>query len=108
MKPMLLYTTFPNTQAAHDCARRLLDGQLIACANIMPPGQSLYRWEGQIEETTEVVMFLKTTEARYPEVTEAIYAAHPYETPCILALEIVDGLPKFLNWIVRETARPAP
>ena len=67
--------------------------------------QSVYQWQGAIEQTNEVTLLIKTVRARYAELEAAIKAMHPYEVPEIIALPIVAGLPAYLDWIAHETKK---
>lgn len=100
-----IYVTCPDEETAVRIARTLLDERLIACANILPEARSLYRWEGAIEDAREVVMFLKTRRALVAQVERVVATLHPYEVPCILALEVTAGNERFLAWLSEE-ARP--
>ncbi|MGZ3254973.1 MAG: divalent-cation tolerance protein CutA [Burkholderiaceae bacterium] len=102
---ILVLTNLPDTQNAHALARRLVELKLAACVNILPGMQSVYRWQGKIEEAQEVTVLIKTTRARYAEIESAIKASHPYQVPEIIALSIVEGLPAYLGWIAQETKK---
>lgn len=104
MQPRLVYTTFPSRDGAEEVARALVEARLVACANILPGMVSIYRWAGQVERADEVVMILKTTSARAPDVVEAVRARHPYEVPAILVLPVEGGLAAYLSWIGAEVA----
>ena len=45
----LLYTTWPDAGTAERAAATAVGARLTACANILPAGRSIYRWQGQIE-----------------------------------------------------------
>ncbi|MES2538170.1 MAG: divalent-cation tolerance protein CutA [Pseudomonadota bacterium] len=102
---LLVLTNMPDTAAARMMARHLVEERLAACVNFMPAVQSVYRWQDQIEEATEVTLLIKTTQARYAELEAAIKRAHPYQTPEIIAMAIVDGLSEYLGWIAQETKK---
>tara|TARA_R110000868_G_scaffold53744_1_gene168495 strand:+ start:20196 stop:20546 length:351 start_codon:yes stop_codon:yes gene_type:complete len=96
-----IYTTWPDQAVAETAATTLVEEGLCACANILPAGVSVYRWEGQIERDAETVMILKTGAEVSAALAERIAALHPYDEPCILALAIDDAAsaPGFLRWI---------
>ncbi|MBU0751639.1 MAG: divalent-cation tolerance protein CutA [Gammaproteobacteria bacterium] len=102
--PLLVLTNLPDGDTARALAQHLVEAQLAACANILAPCRSVYRWDGGIEDATEVPLLLKTTAARYAELEAAISARHPYELPEIIAVPISHGLPGYLAWIATETA----
>lgn len=104
MKARLVITTFPDAEAARDIAGRCVEARLAACATLLPGVESVYRWEGKIEQAQEVVLLLKTTAERYPALEAQLKEWHPYEVPEIVALDPVAGLPAYLAWIASETS----
>jgi periplasmic divalent cation tolerance protein len=103
MRTLLVITTLPDHEAAVKTGKRLIKGCLAACVHIVPAGTSIYRWQGKVEEASEITMFIKTTEARYAELEVAIRRLHPYELPELIAFPIARGNADYLKWIVDET-----
>jgi periplasmic divalent cation tolerance protein len=100
---LLVITHLPDQESAEELAAALVSEQLAACVNILAPCQSVYRWQGAIEQIGEIPLVIKTTAARYAAVEAAIRARHPYELPEIIAVPITHGLPDYLAWVARET-----
>jgi len=100
----LVYVTTESKKEAQAIARALLEERLIACANIIEPMQSLYWWEGKIEDSDETVLIVKTRAAHLPALTARVKEMHSYDCPCIVALPITDGSKDYLTWLARETA----
>lgn len=98
-----IYVTCPDRDTARRIAGMLLERRLVACANLLPI-ESIYRWEGRIEEAAEVAMFLKTRRGRVDEVIAAVREAHPYDVPCVVEFELRAGNPAYFGWIDSETA----
>ncbi len=90
--------TCPERAGAETIARTLLEQRLIACANIIGPCTSIYRWRDVIEQADEVMMQLKTVPARIPAVIERIAALHPYDLPAIEHWE-AGAAPGLIAWI---------
>ncbi|MEW5805688.1 MAG: divalent cation tolerance protein CutA [Patescibacteria group bacterium] len=61
----------------------------------------MYWWEGKIEDGNEVVLIVKTTSDRFEKVRDEIARIHPFDTPCILKID-VDPNEKYLRWIESE------
>ena len=103
---LILYTTWPDAETAEAAARAAVQAKLAACANLMAPMTSIYRWQGEIQRETEVAMLLKTTAAAAGPLRDFILARHPYETPCVVALpgRPEGSNPDFLRWIGEEIA----
>jgi periplasmic divalent cation tolerance protein len=102
---LLVITNLPDAALAQTLARQLVEKKLAACVNIMPSVKSIYRWQGMIEEANEISLLIKTMQASYPQLEEAIKAAHPYDLPEIIALPIAAGWPGYLDWIAQETKK---
>ena len=82
----------------------LLDQRLIACASIFPEVESVYRWEGNIEESREVKVILKTIPQHYDAIESYILSQCSYEVPEIAQVDISKGNPRYLSWVAQETA----
>ncbi|WP_457591314.1 divalent-cation tolerance protein CutA [Geoglobus sp.] len=93
-----IYVTFPDEDSARKIAKHLLESRLVACVNFWKIN-SMYWWEGEIQDDGEVAMILKTRAENYSKVREEIRKLHPYTTPCICALNVEEGNPEFLRWI---------
>ena len=83
-------------------AYQLLDLRLIACASIFPEVESIYRWEGTIEESKEVKVILKTDSKHFDAIQRTIKAQCSYEVPEIVQVDISRGNPHYLSWIAEE------
>lgn len=103
MDAVFVYITTAGPEEAETIAKALLKKRLIACANIMAPHRSVYRWEGWVQQETETAMILKTRAALFEQVESTVKALHSYDCPCIVALPVVSGHAPFLDWIAGET-----
>ena len=99
----LIYMTASDLDEARRIARALVDERLAACVNILGPMESIYRWQGRVEEAGEVAMIAKTAETNVHALTKRVAELHSYACPCIVALPIEHGYAPFLEWIVGET-----
>jgi periplasmic divalent cation tolerance protein len=100
-------TTTQRREDADSIARTLVEQRLAACAQIVGPITSIYRWHGQIETAAEWQCCAKSRRNLYGAIERAILQIHPYEVPEILALPILNGSPTYLAWLDSEL-RPAP
>ncbi|HVC49024.1 MAG TPA: divalent-cation tolerance protein CutA [Burkholderiales bacterium] len=99
--PCLMLTTLPDHESALDFARILVKGRLAACIQIGARVDSIYRWEGGIEETTEVPVMIKTLTYRVEEIKSMINVFHPYDVPEILILN-AEASAAYLEWMHME------
>lgn len=105
-QPLLVLTNVPEQEQASALARSLVELGLAACVQIQAPMTSVYRWQGQLEQAIEIPLLIKTTQARYRELEQAILAAHPYDVPEIVAVPLTAGLPAYLHWMDEQTRAP--
>ncbi len=103
MNMLLVLTNLPDRASAEALAATLVEDRLAACVNILQPCHSVYRWQGAVETTEEVPLLIKTSEAGYAALENAIRVRHPYETPEIIAVPVVLALPDYLAWVMTET-----
>ncbi len=103
MPAVALYVTCPTPEVAEAIAMRLVESRLAGSVNIIPGARSLYWWKGRIERADEVVLIAKTMADRVDDAIAAIVALHPYDTPGIVAFDIVAGSRRYLDWLAEET-----
>ncbi len=99
----VVLSTAPSAEIAIGIGRTLVEEGLVACANILPPMLSIYRWNDAIQSEPEVQMIFKTAAARIPELRERLTALHPYDVPEFLEMDVAGGLPQYLAWIAAST-----
>jgi len=104
----ILYTTWPDAETAEALGRLAVERRLAACANILAPMRSIYRWDGKIHCEAETPMLLKTTAGAVERLKELILKYHPYDTPCILSLETDSAgcNPRYVQWLGSEIDSP--
>lgn len=98
-KPIMIYTTFPSIEKAREITSVIISEKLVACANILPGMEACYEWQGKIETAQEVVTLLKTTESQEAQLMDRLAELHPYETPCMLTLEVKNGYMPYISWL---------
>ena len=108
MAVIAVLTNLPDSESAFNLARELVQLRLAACANVLAPATSFFRWEGRDEQATEYPLLVKSTDARYAELEAAIRERHPYSVPEIIAWPIARGLPAYLDWVEGEVRPAAP
>ena len=95
-------------ESAREVVDALLDERLIACANMVGPVVSRYRWQGAVVESEETLLVLKTSSARTTALRERLAALHPYEVPEILELPAAGGHPAYLDWVAAMCSSGEP
>ena len=95
----VVLTTAGSQEEAQKIAHALVDRKLAACVNMVPRIESVYRWQGKVENATEWLLIVKTTAKAFESVRDAIQELHSYELPECVMLEITDGSEGYLAWI---------
>lgn len=80
-------------------ARALVEERLAACVQIDGPICSTYSWQGNIEQSTEFRLTLKTCRSKLDVLLASLNQLHPYETPEILWFE-VSASEGYANWLL--------
>lgn len=102
----LVSTTVPDETLARQLAHELVAQHLAACVTIQAASTAIYRWQGQVEEASEVGLQIKTSRARFHEVEQTILRLHPYAVPEIIGIPIAIGSAAYLDWMREETQAP--
>ncbi|HTF88578.1 MAG TPA: divalent-cation tolerance protein CutA [Planctomycetota bacterium] len=95
--------TAPDQDTAERLAREMVEQRLAACVNGLPGAFSIYRWQGSIERSNEVILIAKTDAARMPELMAWLERSHPYEVPECIAISPAEMSPRYREWLERET-----
>ena len=102
---VLILTTFPADGDAEQFAATLVDERFAACVNILPPMQSIYRWQGKVEKANERQLLIKTSLGRWRALEKRIKELHPYDVPEFLLVLSDGSTPDYMSWII-ESTRP--
>jgi periplasmic divalent cation tolerance protein len=98
----IVLVTAPDVKTARMLAKAALNKRLVACANLIPKLESHYWWRGKVENGSEVLMILKTSNSKLGALEKLIIAEHPYDTPEFIALTINRGNKRYLNWLANS------
>ena len=97
----LVLCTVPETES-NTLADQLLREGLVACVNFIGPVTSRYLWKGSVEESSEVLLMMKTAEHTRVALRERIAELHSYEVPEVLEFAVTAGLPSYLEWVAQS------
>jgi periplasmic divalent cation tolerance protein len=102
---VVVLVTIPGDVDAAAFARGLVEPGVAACVNVLPAMQSIYRWEGDVQQEAEHQVVIKTTSAAVPALWQRVQDLHPYDIPEFIVLPIVDGNEAYLKWIRTNVLR---
>ena len=103
MPVLFVYATAGDASEALCIGRAVVEERLAACANILDGMRSVYWWQGAVQEGSEAVLILKTTDDRLGALVDRVRELHSYDCPCIEALPVIGGNQGFLDWVASET-----
>lgn len=99
---LLVLSTFPDRGKAQRIAEQLVSGRFAACANVASGVDSFYWWKNEIETASEVLVYFKTTPARFEAFEEKLRELHPYDLPEIVAFKTAAGSQNYLTWVAQN------
>ena len=98
-----VYITAADKDEAQKIAKTLVQERLAACANILGGINSVYWWDGAVQNGEEIALILKTRKALFEKVQTRVAELHSYDSPCVVAWDITAGNRSYLDWISTET-----
>ena len=96
----VVLVTAPDRETAEQLGEAVVHDRLAACVSIVPGMTSIYRWEGKVHRDPESLLIMKVPTSDFRALQTRIKELHPYDTPEILALEVDDGEPEYLRWVL--------
>jgi periplasmic divalent cation tolerance protein len=100
-----VYATFGTEEEARRIARTLVEEGFAACANLLAPCHSIYRWQGKVEEAPEHPALFKTRADRAQDLIARLAELHSYDVPAAVVWPIAEALPAYADWVGQETSR---
>ncbi|MDP9413820.1 MAG: divalent-cation tolerance protein CutA [Pseudomonadota bacterium] len=100
-----VYATFGSHEDAVRVARALVEEGIAACANILAPCRSIYRWQGKVEEAEEVPALFKVAAAGANAAIARIGDLHSYDVPAAVVWPIAETSHSYREWVLTETTR---
>ena len=104
---VLVISNAPDILLAKRIAHVLVEEGLAACVNLGAPGLSVYMWNGTVEGTEEIPLWIKTTSRWQQAVIQALANMHPYDVPEIIVVPVVGGAAPYLAWVREQTNAPS-
>lgn len=101
---IVVFVTAGSTAEGERLARALVEERLAACVNRIAAVQSVYRWEGKVEESTEELLVIKTRADRFAALEKRVRELHSYSVPEVIALPIMNGSEAYLKWLGEQVA----
>jgi periplasmic divalent cation tolerance protein len=100
---VVITTSVAARDEAHRIAGALIEERLAACVQVSPI-ESHYRWDGAVEQASELLLTIKTSAARAAAAEARILALHSYAVPELLVTPVIGGSAAYLDWIAAQVA----
>ena len=98
-EPIVVLMTAADAAEATRIAELLVNKRLAACVQILPEIESVYRWNGEVQRETELLLLAKTTAARFDDLERAVREIHSYDTPEIVAVPMAHVSEPYRVWL---------
>ncbi|WP_440054257.1 divalent-cation tolerance protein CutA [Pseudoalteromonas sp. T1lg65] len=95
----LVLSTCDSIEEARHLARELVEQKLAACVNLIPNIESFYSWQGQVEQSNETKLLIKTHIDKLQNTIDVLCELHSYEVPEVQVLDITGGNPDYFKWM---------
>ena len=96
----IISTTESDQEKAKYLADKILSNKLVACVNFIDI-KSSYWWDGNIENSNEVKLLIKTTKMKLEETLVMLRSFHSYKTPEIIFWSVSVNN-SYVVWFVSE------
>ncbi len=98
LEARIVITTARPDEAAQ-LARTLVEERLAGCVTLVPAVQSIYRWRGEVESSTETLLLVKTGPDQLAALEARIHELHSYDVPEFLVVDASSGSHPYLEWL---------
>ena len=99
---IIVLVTCPDKKCANEIAFSLIEKKLTACVNSINNVESIFRWKGKIEKSSEILLIIKSKKRLLKKLIVDVQQKHPYQLPEILALPIIGGSKAYIDWLNNE------
>jgi periplasmic divalent cation tolerance protein len=103
-----LFTTLGSRADAQVLAHAVVEERMAACAQVVGPITSVYRWEGKVEESEEFLCLMKVTADGLDQLVAFVRDRHPYDTPELTAVPSSFVDERYLAWVAGEMVGEVP
>ena len=94
----IVYITAGDMEEARKIGKKLVEERLVACVNLFPI-TSIFRWQGNIDEGSEIAIIAKTTSGKVKDIEKRVKELHSYDVPCVVSVKMDEGSKDYLDWI---------
>lgn len=105
-KYIVVFVTASSKDQAEKISGSLINKKLAACVNIVEEVSSVFFWDNKIDTAKECLLVIKTKKSLFCKLKREVKLLHSYDTPEIIAIPIICGDKKYLDWINESCRQP--
>ena len=94
----MIKTSVASQQDARKLARDMITARMAACIQITGPCESIYRWQGKLEQEKEWCLNIKTSKEKQPALVDWLMQQHPYDVPEIICTD-GEATGSYVDWL---------
>jgi len=94
----MIKTSVASQQDARKLARDMISARMAACIQITGPGESIFRWQGKLEQAEEWYLSIKTSQKQRMAIIDWLMQRHPYDVPEIICTDAETTDP-YADWL---------
>ena len=98
-------TTVASRAEGERIGQGVVDARLAACAQLLGPIQSRYRWQGEATVSQEWLLLLKARRADWDALAAEVRRLHSYDVPELIATPVLEVSADYATWVIEGTTR---
>ena len=88
MKIKIIQTTTDSIKIAESISELLVNNNASPCVQIISNVKSVYRWKNKLEQSSEILLLIKTIPEKIQQCKDIILKHHNYDVPELI---VIDG-----------------
>jgi len=102
MKIKIIQTTTDSINIAESISKVLVNNNASPCVQIISNIKSVYRWKNKLENSSEILLLIKTIPDNVQKCKNIILKYHNYDTPELIVMDgyILEG--DYQTWFIEH------
>lgn len=88
---IVIFVTASGMEEAEKISSKLIENKLAACVNMIDGVQSVFCWQGKLDNAKEVLLMIKSKKSKLAQIIKLVKSLHSYDLPEIIALPLIAG-----------------
>jgi len=102
MKIKIIQTTTDSIRIAKSISELLVNNNASPCVQMISNVKSVYRWKDKLEQSSEILLLIKTIPEKIQQCKDTIIKHHNYDVPELVILDgdIIDD--EYEAWFIEH------